>query len=41
MVDVDHFVGSCDVCQQGKDPVHFKKNKELFHLWTAPDSPWV
>ncbi len=35
------FVGSCDVCQQAKDPIHFKKNKVALHLWTVPDSPWV
>ncbi len=40
-VDVDQFVGSCDVCQRAKYPVHFKKNKEPLHSWAAPDSPWV
>ena len=40
-VDVDQFVGSCDICQQAKDPIHFKRNKEPLHSWTAPDSPWV
>ncbi len=40
-VDVNQFVGSCDICQQAKDPIHFKMNKEPLHSWTAPDSPWV
>ncbi len=43
-VDVDQFVGSCDICQQAKDPIHFKRNKEplhSLHLWMAPDSLWV
>ncbi len=40
-VDVDQFVGSCDICQRAKDPVHFKKNKEPLHSWSTPDSPWV
>ncbi len=40
-VDVDQFVGSCDICQQAKDPVHFKRNKEPLHSLAAPDSPWV
>ncbi len=33
--DVDQFVGSCNICQQAKDPKYFKKDEELFHLWTA------
>ncbi len=33
--DVDQFVGSCNICQQAKDPKNFKKDEELFHLWTT------
>ncbi len=41
MVDVDQFVGSCEVCQLAKDPIHFKRNKEPLHSLAAPDSPWL
>ena len=40
-LDVGQLVGRCDVCQQAKDPIHFKKNMEPFHSLAAQDSPRV
>ncbi len=40
-IDINQFLGSCDVCQQAKKTIHSKKNQEPLYSWAVPCSPWV